>query len=182
MYKKHKINDVHGYSSEWLNRVLKWQLVTGNSICDCYAQIVIIYLYFIGIPRYLHFIHNHYSPGNYHDGDKVFCGFFFADTDIFIPYQLIHIFISLYAMYFLLNDNHMSKAGYILTIFSGIMNMTAAFHYLMEHVSFFSYLQHFLILSQTFSGFFITKWAAYEYHQYFYGDVPGDIDASKKIS
>lgn len=134
------------------------------------------------IGRYYHFLDNHYQPQAYHDGDKIFCGIMFADTDAFIPFQIIHISLGIYATNVVFRDQTISKRSFNVILAFGLICCVGFLHFFIEPVYFFALPQQISIWGEGITGLLLMFWARNEYHKIYRGNRAGSNEPTSSWS
>lgn len=134
----------HRDRSDWDSKVLFWFILSG-------------------LGRFYHFIDNHYQPEAYHDGDIIYCGYLFADTDAFLTWQIVHIFFGVFAANEMFREQRITQTSYYATVIFGVISCVGFLHYCIEPIWFFAVGQQISILGEGVTGFLLIGWAYVEY-------------------
>lgn len=144
-YKYHNSNrGSHRDRTDWDSKVLFWFILSG-------------------LGRFYHFIDNHYQPEAYHDGDIIYCGYLFADTDAFLTWQIVHIFFGVFAANEMFREQRITQRSYYATVIFGVISCVGFLHYCIEPIWFFAVGQQISILGEGVTGALLIGWAYAEY-------------------
>ena len=149
----------------WLYRKYRKDITT-NIDYQPWDRKALLVILLAGIGRYYHFIDNHLQPAAYHDGDLIYCATMFADTDAFLPFQIIHILVGLYATNAIFKEKCVTKTTYHAVLVFGAISCIGLLHYIIEPVTFFAFPQQMSILGEAISGFLLMYWGSIEHNQY----------------
>lgn len=133
---------------------------------SAWSRSALFWFLLAAIGRYYHFIDNHTQPAAYHDGDIIYCATIVADTDAFLPFQLIHVIVGLYAVNNIFRDKCVNKASYHAILAFGAISCVGFLHYTIEPVTFFALPQQVSILGEAVTGLLLIYWGSTEYDKY----------------